>query len=168
MKISELEMKNLLSSQPLAEDNSFIILNYAETDAITPITYKVTLKELSNMMISNHKILSYGDNNTVTSTRYANNNYSSAGNMGQYITSDDRAVLNSAVTDVAYDTTNKRITVAKRNGTAANVVATSSLLNDMNLNITSITNTAGKTVASIGETNGIVSATFQDISILSS
>jgi hypothetical protein len=36
------------------------------------------------------------------------------------------------------------------------------------LDITQITNTAGKTVATINETDGKVSATFQDISILSS
>jgi hypothetical protein len=36
------------------------------------------------------------------------------------------------------------------------------------LDITQITNTAGKTIATIDETDGKVSATFQDISILSS
>jgi len=49
-------------------------------------------------------------------------------------------------------------------------LATSKAVKDAleSLDITQITNTAGKTIATIDETDGKVSATFQDISILSS
>lgn len=49
------------------------------------------------------------------------------------------------------------------------VAATSKAVKDAleSLNITQITNTTGKTVATIDETDGKISATFQDISILS-
>ena len=56
------------------------------------------------------------------------------------------------------------------NSTAENTAATSKAVKDAieSLDITQISNTAGKTVATISEQNGKVGATFQDISILSS
>lgn len=55
------------------------------------------------------------------------------------------------------------------NSTAENTAATSKAVKDAieSLDITQISNTAGKTVATISEQNGKVGATFQDISILS-
>lgn len=168
MKISELEIKDVLAREADAEDNSFIILNYAKDDTDDAVTCQISLKELSNLIINNHKVLSYAADNNLVSTNIANNAYASTGNLGQYITADDRNVLDAAITNVAYDSTNKKLTASTRGGTAADIVTTASLLSDMDLNITQISNTAGKTIATIDEADGKVSATFQDISILSS
>ena len=57
MKISQLERKSYLAGVPLSEDNSYVILNYAENDSEAAVTSRVTLKELSNMMINNHNLM---------------------------------------------------------------------------------------------------------------
>lgn len=169
MKISELEVKDYLVRASGAEANSFILLNYAENDSTDPVTYQISLNELANTLITKHQLVSYNStNNSLNSTTYSNNEYTNVNDLGRYITSDDRTVLDTAITNVAYDGTNKKLTASIRGGAAADIVTTASLLSDMNLNITQITNTAGKTIATIDESNGKVSATFQDIEIAQS
>jgi hypothetical protein len=57
MKISQLERQSHLAAVPLSEDNSYVILNYAANDSDAAVTSRVTLKELSNMMINNHNLM---------------------------------------------------------------------------------------------------------------
>lgn len=164
MKISQLERQSYLAAVPLSEDNSYVILNYAANDSDAAVTSRVTLKELSNMMINNHNLMQYATDNNIKSTKYTNQEYAQTNSLGQYITADDRTVLDSAVTEVAYDTTNKRLTVSTRGGSAANVVSTASLLADMDLNYTDSDAAASKFVKAVGETNGIIAVTHENFS----
>ena len=117
MKISELEIKDIIAREPTAEDNSFIIVNHAVTDSEIPVTYRITLKELSNMIINNHHLLRYtgdGDKN-LTSVVCANNDYSITNSLGQFVDDDDRAVLDNTITNVTYDGEEKKFTLTTRN-----------------------------------------------------
>ena len=174
MKISELEMKGYLAQEPLAEDNSFIILNYAGNDTDAPITYRVTLKELSNMIINNHKLLEYtGTDKNLVSTAYANNSYGATASLGQFIDPADRTVLDAALTNVSYDTTNKKLVSTPRsNQEADDIVSVTTILDDMNLNYTDDndnddTNTVNwdsSYVKSVTQTDGLISVEHASIS----
>lgn len=174
MKISELSNKEFIGTSG-AGDNSYFVINFdvdaapaAGTDVNPPVTYRVALNEIGRALVNNLKLVQYNNSGNALNTLTASGASYSSTNVGQFITSEDRGVLDNAITGVSYDTTNKKFTKATRNGTDADIVTTAALLTDMNLNITQITNGAGKTIATIDESSGKVSATFQDISILSS
>ena len=174
MKISLLDKQNYLAepsetynSQKSAE-NSYFIVNFAKDEVDEVITKRATLAELGKLLIDELSLVQYGSNNSLNTLNAGETAYAST-NIGQYITAADRSVLDEALTDVAYDTTNKKLTSTTRGGdTPTDIVTVNTLLTDMDLNITQVTNTAGKTIATIDEASGKVSATFQDISILSS
>ena len=155
MKISELQVQDYLAREAGAEANSYIILNYGTSDSGTPITYRVSLAELSNMIINNHNLLRYsgteGDKN-LTSVKYASNDYDVTDSLGQFIDASDRTVLNSAVTDVGYDTTEKKITFSTRGGAAASVVTAATLKTDMALNNVNNTSDANKPISTATQT----------------
>ena len=148
MKISELNIKDFLSRNTDAETNSYLILNYGENDTDPSVTYRISLKELSNMIISNNKLLRYtSGNKNLTSINYASNAYSVTSTIGQYLDTTDRNVLNSAITQVAYDTTNKKITYKVFGGSSTDLVTADTLKTDMALNNVNNTSDANKPVS---------------------
>ena len=164
MKISELQVQDFLAREAGAEANSYIILNYGTSDSGVPITYRVSLAELSKMMINNHNLLCYSgtaNDKNLTSIKYASNAYNVTGSIGQFIDASDRTVLNSAVTNVGYDTSGKKITFSTRGGTAANVVTAATLKTDMALNNVDNTSDANKPISTATQTalNGKVPTT---------
>lgn len=188
MRISELNGKDYLGAVGVGE-NSYVILNYKEADPVVepseneneneqgeaveptpPVTYKVTLDEIGRRLINDLNIVTYdtSDGKKLKTIKAGESAYSTTA-VGEFINATDRTAIDSAITDLQYDTTNKKF-VKKTYDDASftDIVSTANILNDMNLNITQISNTAGKTVASITEADGKVGATFQDISILSS
>ena len=153
MKISELNIKDFLSRNTDAETNSYLILNYGENDTDPSVTYRISLEELSNMIISNHKLLKYAsENKNLISRKYASNAYSDTAAVGQYIDTTDRTVLDSAVTAVSYDGTNKKLTSSVRGGTATDIVTVATLKNDMELNNVNNTSDANKPVSTAQQT----------------
>ena len=188
MRISELNGKDYLGAVGVGE-NSYVILNYKEADPVVepseneneneqseaveptpPITYKVTLDEIGRRLINDLNIVTYdtSDGKKLKTIKAGDSAYSTTA-VGEFINATDRTAIDSAITDLQYDTTNKKFVKKTYNDSSfTDIVSTANILNDMNLNITQITNTAGKTVATIDEADGKVSATFQDISILSS
>lgn len=153
MKISELNVRDFLSRNTNAETNSYLILNYGENDTDPSVTYRISLEELSNMIISNHKLLKYAsENKNLTSRKYASNAYSDTAAVGQYIDTTDRTVLDSAVTAVSYDGTNKKLTSSVRGGTATDIVTVETLKTDMELNNVNNTSDANKPVSTAQQT----------------
>ena len=153
MKISELNIKDFLSRNTDAETNSYLILNYGENDTDPSVTYRISLEELSNMIISNHKLLKYAsENKNLISRKYASNAYSDTAAVGQYIDTTDRTVLDSAVTAVSYDGTNKKLTSSVRGGTATDIVTVATLKTDMELNNVNNTSDANKPVSTAQQT----------------
>ena len=75
----------------------------------------------------------------------------------------DKNAIDSAVTAITYDTTNKKFTRAIRNGTAADVVPTAQLLTDMNLNV-SDTADSTKYVSSVSESGGKITVARESFS----
>ena len=166
MKISELQVQDFLAREAGAEANSYIILNYGTSDSETPITYRVSLAELSKMIINNHNLLRYSgteNDKNLTSVKYASNAYEITDSLGQFIDTSDRTVLNSAVTNVGYDTTEKKITFSTRGGEAANVVTAATLKTDMELNNVNNTSDSEKPISTAAQTalNGKVPTTRQ-------
>ena len=175
MKISLLDKQEYLAApstntnQHQSGDNSYFVVNFAKDNVDTVMTKRATLTELGKLLITELNLVQY--NNTSANnlnTLLAGEEAYSSTKVGEFVTADDRTVLNSTLTNVSYDGTNKKITTTTRGTTATDVVSVATLLSDMDLNISQITNTAGKTLATIDEAGGKVSATFQDISILSS
>lgn len=153
MKISELNIKDFLSRNTDAETNSYLILNYGENDTDPSVTYRISLEELSNMIISNHKLLKYtSENKNLISRKYASNAYSDTAAVGQYIDTTDRTVLDSAITAVSYDGTNKKLTSSVRGGTATDIVTVTTLKTDMELNNVNNTSDANKPVSTAQQT----------------
>lgn len=164
MKISELSIKDFLAREANAEANSFIILNYGEDDTSPAVTYRISLSELSNMIINNHNLLRYSgavNDKNLTSVKYASSAYGITDSIGQFIDASDRTVLNSAVTNVGYDTTEKKITFSTRGGAAASVVTAATLKTDMALNNVENTSDANKPISTATQTalNGKVPTT---------
>jgi len=102
------------------------------------------------MIINNHNLLRYsgaeGDKN-LTSVKYASNAYSITDSIGQFINTDDRTVLDGAITSVGYDSTEKKITFLTRGSTATDVVTAATLKTDMELNNVNNTSDADKPVS---------------------
>ena len=187
MRISELNGKDYLGAVGVGE-NSYVILNYKEADPVVepseneneneqsevveptpPITYKVTLDEIGRRLINDLNIVTYdtSDGKKLKTIKAGESAYSTTA-VGEFINATDRTAIDSAITDLQYDTTNKKFVKKTYNDASfTDVVSTANILNDMNLNITQISNTAGKTVATIDEASGKISATFQDINIVS-
>ena len=159
MKISESDIKHYLAYKPEAEANSFIILNYGEDDTSPAVTYRISLSELSNMIINNHNLLRYSgaaNDKNLTSVKYASSAYEITDSLGQFIDASDRTVLNSAVTNVGYDTTEKKITFSTRGGAAASVVTAATLKTDMALN--NVDNKSSSTIRSEITSSNITTA----------
>ena len=153
MKISELSAKYYLSQNPDSEENSFIILNYGEDNETAPITQRISLKELSSMIITNNNLLKYASGNkNLTSLNCTNGGYVATEPVGQYIDSSDRTVLDSTITAVSYDTTNKKITKSTRGGAAVDVVSVSTLKTDMALNNVDNTTDLNKPISTATQT----------------
>ena len=62
MRISELNNKSFLGAAGAAE-NSYIIINYQDTNTDRPVTYKATLNELGKMLINNLGVVRYETEN---------------------------------------------------------------------------------------------------------
>lgn len=153
MKISELDVRDCLSRYEDAEANSYLILNFGEDDVKPSVTYRISLKELSNMIISNNKLLKYAsDNKNLTSINYASNAYHDTNAIGQYIDTNDRSVLDSAVTTVSYDGTNKKFTYSIRGGAAEDIVADTTLKADMALDNVDNTSDINKPISTATQT----------------
>ena len=155
MKISELESKLGISSDKI--EYATMILNAADTPASAPTTYKIDLSCLAHTFINGLNLVMY-DNTNNAKNLYAGTLNTSTGyltktNIGQYINSTDRTVLDSAVTDMAYDTTNKKITQTKYNNSTTDVVTTDQILTDMDLNVTDTADST-KYVSGVSETKG--------------
>lgn len=177
MRISQLESKDYLGTSGVGT-NSYLILNYdtepapvnteEEADTNPPVTYKVQMNELGKGLIGNLNIVQYDANRVLKTLTNGETAYTNT-TVGYYMDANDKNAIDSAVTAVSYDTTNKKLTRAIRNGTAADVVTTAQLLTDMDLNVNNISGFGtGKTLSALSESNGKITASFQDISILSS
>ena len=178
MKISELENKGYLGNSAGVGPNSFLILNYdteerpdnGGDDPNPPVTYRVALRELGKFLIRDQKLVTYDNadsKHNLDTLNAGDSNYSSS-TIGQFVTANDRTVLDATLTNIAYDSNTKKFTKTTRGSTTADVAALSTLLTDMNLN-TNITGMGtGKTLSGLSQSNGVISATFQDISITSS
>lgn len=168
MKISQLDDK--LGIQNSRTSYTTMIINTANAPADDPTTYKISLDCLSNSILDKFKIITHD-----STTNKLQTNTMGVDGQGEFdasLTKTDVITLTDVVTGISYDGTNKKFIQNKyataTTNTSNDVVTTATLLNDMDLNITQITNTAGKTLATIDEASGKISATFQDISILSS
>ena len=162
MKISELDVRHFLAYKPESEANSYIILNYGEDDTNPAVTYRISLSELSNMIINNHNLLRYSgvaNDKNLTSVKYASNTYDITDSLGQFIDSGDRTVLNSTVTGVTYS--GGKLKQSVRGATATDIVAISTIKSDMSLNNVDNTADADKPISTATQTalNGKVSTT---------
>lgn len=161
MRISQLENKDYLGGSGVGE-YSYLIINYdtdaappnteEEIDLNPPVTYKVKLNELGKGIIKNLNVVQYGDNRLLKTLNGGETAYSDS-TVGYFMDANDKNAIDSAVTAITYDTTNKKFTRAIRNGTAADVVTTAQLLTDMNLNV-SDTADSTKYVSSVSESGG--------------
>lgn len=153
MKISELTIKDFLSRNTDAETNSYLILNYGENDSDPSVTYRISLKELSNMIIANNKLLKYtSGNKNLTSINYASSAYTETAAIGSYLDTTDSSVLNSAITEVAYDNVGKKITYKVFGGSATDLVTATTLKTDMSLDNVNNTSDADKPVSTAQQT----------------
>ena len=80
-KISELDTKTFLGKSGVAA-NSYVLVNYAENNNDTPVTYKVTIDELGKA-VANNLSLAMVSNDTVhtISTNSNNNGYNNSENI---------------------------------------------------------------------------------------
>ena len=177
MKISELENKGYLGNSAGVGPNSFLILNYdteerpdnGGDDPNPPVTYRVALRELGKFLIRDQKLVTYDNadsKHNLDTLNAGDSNYSSS-TIGQFVTANDRTVLDATLTNITYDSNTKKFAKTTRGSTTADVVALSTLLTDMNLNTIVTGMSAAKTLSGLSESGGIISATFQDINILS-
>ena len=149
MKISLLDKQEYLAApstntnQHQSADNSYFIVNFAKDNVDTVITKRATLAELGNLL------------NTLTA---GEEQYTSV-NIGQFVTAEDRTALNSALTAVTYDGTNKKFTGTTRATTTADIVTVATILSDMNLNYTDSEAADTKYVKAVGESSGVISVT---------
>lgn len=185
MKLSDLATKDSLSQQGVYE-NSYAIINYAESNEDIPITYKVTLNTLGSKIAStlnmtdNENRSAYYIQKITETNGIISPTYNSLNPSVSFPTVNNKpgisvTVGGNASTGVglpvastsAYGITSLS---SSTNSSAEDVAATPKAIKDAieALNITTITNTAGKTLTSLSETDGKVSATFTDIQITES
>ena len=158
MRISELNNKSFLGAAGAAE-NSYIIINYQDTNTDRPVTYKATLNELGKMLINNLGVVRYEtqDGNILATLQNANGAYERVV-VGQYITAADRTKLDNAVvtsdmtakadvtttvTNVEYNGTDKELDQTI-NGTTTRIVSLAMLKTDMDL--ANVENKSGATI----------------------
>ena len=182
MRISELDGKAYLGAEGVGE-NSYMILNYKEADPVVepsgnegedtgentdtpvetvpPVTYKVALDEIGRKLVSDLHIVTYdtSEGNQLKTITTATDHYETNTNVGLFINTIDRTALDHAVTDLQYDTTNKKFTKKIYNDSqSTDIVSTSAILNDMNLNYTD-TSLETSYVTAVNETNGVIAVT---------
>lgn len=160
MKISELTNKSFLSGAGAAE-NSYVVINYQDSNTDRPVTYKATLNELGKMLINNLNVVRYEtENGNILATLQTDNGAYERVVVGQYITAADRTKLDHAVTDsdnlakadvattvtnVEYSGTNKELTQTINNNTTR-IVSLALLKTDMDL--ANVENKSGATIRS--------------------
>jgi len=121
-----------------------LILNYVDNDeVIAPTTYKITLNNLGKALSKDSKLLYYNSNNKALLSYVKNPAEPQEGQdppppyiaetVGYYLNSTDKDVVAGAVTNITYDTTNKKITQTKYGTTTTDVVSVSTLKTDLQL-----------------------------------
>lgn len=182
MKISEL---NIISNLDYSVDaaNSYLVLNYIDTTADTPapVTYKIDLSELkAGLALNNVDNVSDANKPISTAAQAALDLKANTADLNTTITgmgagktlsalSETNGVISASFQDISI--TSAQISdKSDAINSSGSTVATSKAVKDAleSLDITQITNTAGKTVATIDEADGKISATFQDIAIAES
>lgn len=63
-QFSDLPTKAFLGSTGAAA-NSYVLINYAENQQNTPVTYKATIEELSKAIVSNKRLIQMNDSDTI-------------------------------------------------------------------------------------------------------
>ena len=129
MRISDLtDFDQAVSDYSVTQ--SHFIFNYLGTDQdTTPLTYKITLNNLGKALSKDSKLVFYNNNDQELKVYIPNGieptdetqqvpAYESQV-VGYYLNSTDKTVVKGAVTNVAYDTTNKKITQTKYGNTTS-------------------------------------------------
>lgn len=143
MRISDLEnFEQAVSDYSVTQ--SHLILNYVDNDeTIAPTTYKITLNNLGKALSKDSKLLYYNSNNKALLSYVKNPAEPQEDQdppppyvtetVGYYLNSTDKDVVAGAVTNIAYDATNKKITQTKYGTTTTDVVSISTLKTDLQL-----------------------------------
>ena len=156
MKISELVSKNFLNGNN-AITQSYIILNYFDDASQAPVTYSVSLDVLGKALAQYTEALTLNNNTLYTVT-----------NSGTTYTVTNQGALGDAAHVGVDSTFNASSSNLPTSAAIAAYVATQTAAAVNALDITQITNTADKTISTIDEVDGKVSATFQNIQIAES
>lgn len=185
MTLNDLATKDSLSQQGVYE-NSYAIINYAENNEDTPITYKVTLNTLGGKIAStlnmtdNENRSAYYIQKITETNGIISPTYNSLNPSVSFPTVNNKPGI--SVTVGGNTSTGVSLPIASTNAygitslssstnsNAEDVAATPKAIKDAieALDITTITNTTGKTLTSLSETDGKVSAAFTDIQITES
>ena len=137
MKVSELT-NYIAPIDSTANGQSHLAFNYQDTSEGTPGTYRITFENLGKAL-SNGMGFLYPDIDHQALKKYAINDEAYTVNtMGYYLSNVQLAKLNEISTqanksDIAYDSTNKKITKTI-DGTTYEVVTAATLKTDMSLN----------------------------------
>lgn len=136
MKVSALTnyttpINNMGSSQ------SHLIFNYQANQNATPTTYRISIEKLGKAIAYDLILLTYGDEQALKAYGINNGSYTTP-TIGHYLSSAQLSKLNAISaqankSDIAYDTTNKKITKTI-DGTTTDVVTAATLKTDMSLN----------------------------------
>ena len=124
--------------------NSHLILNYKDNDQeLTPTTYKITLNNLGKALSKDSKLLFYNNTNKQLLVYKKNPAEPVEGSdppppyenevIGYYLDLNDKNVVASAITNIAYDTTNKKITQTTYGTTTTDVVTIAQIKSDLQL-----------------------------------
>lgn len=124
--------------------NSHLILNYKDNDQeLTPTTYKITLNNLGKALSKDSKLLFYNNTNKQLLVYKKNPAEPVEGSdppppyenevVGYYLDLNDKNVVASAITNIAYDTTNKKITQTTYGTTTTDVVTIAQIKSDLQL-----------------------------------
>lgn len=144
MKINELSAQSAAINSN-GSNNSHLILNYAVDSEADPITYKVSLRNAGKAIANDLALIGYTTNKGLIKYTIDNNAYASS-SLGQYIDSTDRSVLNAAITNIAYDTTNKKFTKTVFGTTTSDIVSVATIKTDLGLGTA-----AGKDIPTTGD-----------------
>lgn len=136
MKVSELTnyVAPIISD---ANDKSHFAFNYQDISDDAPSTYRITFKNLGKAL-SNGMGFIYPDTDQTLKNYTIDNGSYTANTVGHYLSNAQLTKLNAISaeankSDIAYDTTNKKITKTI-DGTTTDVVTVATLKTDMNLN----------------------------------
>lgn len=155
MKISAIDTVSSVISAD-ASNNSHLIINYAPDNATNHLTYKVTLRNAGKAIANDMGLLTYNSTNKELLKYKITSNAFATEAIGQFINSDDRAVLTGAVTNVSYDTVAKKITKTVYGITTTDVVSAATLKTDMALN--NVENKSSATIRSELTSNNVTTA----------